>query len=163
MEKTIEVTEISFTKKGAKKLKTNEGSFYIQSKDFNNAQISNVGTYSVYYEPSTFDGKTFNWVKRLVGGAGMASNQAQSPVSSTNGNGIGDRARQDGIGRSVALNNACLMVDSFARAWASCESVKNRTPEDIQDMLRSLKESQYRDNLGLLGITPNEIEDQIGM
>lgn len=157
MEKTIEVTEITYTPKGAKKLKTPDGFFYIGTKDFGNANIDHLGSFHVQYEGSEYKGNTLNWIKKLIVGTGMPSNGSQSPVSAPN-----DKARQEGIVRSVALNNACLMVDSFSRAWSSCESIKNRTPEDIQEMLRSLKDKEYVSNLLLLGVTPN-YEDTIGM
>lgn len=162
MEKTIEVTEITYTPKGAKKLKTPDGYFYVQAKNFGAANIDHLGTFNVSYDGSEYQGKTINWISKALVASTMPQKQAGSPIPATNGYGIGDRARQEGIGRSVALNNACLMIDAFSRAWASTESIKNRTPEDIQEMLRSFKDMEYVKNLELLRVTPTD-EDTVGM
>lgn len=62
------------------------------------------------------------------------------------------------IGRGCALNNACIVVSAYATAWASTNSIKDKTELNLSDMLHKMKHDEYLDNLKLLKIEPTEEE-----
>ena len=60
------------------------------------------------------------------------------------------------IGRATAMNMAGASVEAFARVFASTESCKKYTEDKIQSLLRSIKQSEYQDNLNLLQVAGDD-------
>lgn len=62
------------------------------------------------------------------------------------------------IARSVALNCASQITESFARVFESTDACKGYSDEKITGLLRAIKHSEFHDNLELLGVKSKEEE-----
>lgn len=54
------------------------------------------------------------------------------------------------ITKAVALNNACILTDAYARAMASTDALKGMSHDQVRGLLQSLKKSEFSDNWRLL-------------
>ena len=70
-----------------------------------------------------------------------------------------ETVKAERIGRSVALNCASASVEAFGMVFASVDACKGYSADKIQNLLRSIKASEYADNLKLLGFEDDMKEE----
>lgn len=61
-------------------------------------------------------------------------------------------AKNHAIALACALNNACLMVDAYAKVGIMTEAFKGLNEGEIKAWLRAIKDAEFKDNLKRLGI-----------
>lgn len=62
------------------------------------------------------------------------------------------------IAKACALNNASLLTDAYVKGCIAVDAFKGLNEQEIRDWMRSMKDSEYNDNLAKLGIEFNESE-----
>ena len=68
----------------------------------------------------------------------------------------GEDIKAGRIARACALNNAAMLASAFAQVFAATDACKSYTAEKVETLLRSIKNSEYAENLELLGVVKND-------
>lgn len=74
------------------------------------------------------------------------------PIMTTISNGHIDanKVKSDAIAKAVALNCAAQLTEAYAHIIAATEMVKTMDEPQIKNWLKSMKQTEYSDNLKLL-------------
>ena len=92
--------------------------------------------------------KAIGTASNPVGAAPNANRtQVQAPPVASNGY----QAQKDAqIAKSVALNNAAILTQAYAHIIAATDMVKGMGEKEVKGWLKSMKISEYAENLKLL-------------